>query len=622
MKYLPFDSRDIDYKSVANAAKDGDTVKFRVLLHNDAKPYAVYMVIRDMSEVKESTPEYRKMEFETAYDENYNWYSLDLTVKEGIYKYSFCYDSPWGRLRITRHLYCEGIVSNDGKEWQLTVTERNFGVPQKYKGGIIYQIFPDRFFSSGTPKQGVPSDRFIQNDWFAAPEYRQVNEPKTLGNDYFGGDLKGIAQKLPYLKSLGVSIIYLNPIFEAHSNHRYNTANYLKIDPSLGTVEDFKELCKKAHKNGISVILDGVFSHTGDDSVYFNRYKRYDSVGAYNSPDSQYREWYTFKHWPDDYLCWWGVPSLPEVNELDEKYLDFITGEGGVLDYWMKMGADGWRLDVADELPDEFLDRLRARVKSTDDDALIIGEVWEDATDKISYGVRRRYLRGSQLDSVMNYVFANSVIKFVCGGDGFVFLDEIISICDHYPKQCLDLMMNHIGTHDTPRALTAVSGKKQTGDRRWQSEQHLSDDELKNAKSLLRLAAVLQYTLPGIPSLYYGDEAGVEGYGDPFCRAAFPWGREDTELSEFYKKLGQFRRSTAVFAEGELVPIIGGLGYAVFKRVDENEEVLVAVNRWHDPEKVFIGGEWDGAFSLFGDAPCDGTLTIGGKSAVILKRNK
>ncbi len=622
MKFLPYDSKDINYKSIVGAAEDGDTVKFRVLLHNDARPYAVYMVIRDTTHIKEGAPDYHKMEFESHYDENYNWFATELAVKEGIYKYGFCYDSPWGRLKITRHLYCEGIVSNDGKDWQLTVTEKNFNTPQKYKGGIIYQIFPDRFFASGAAKQGVPADRFIQNDWFAKPEYRQINEPKTLGNDYFGGDLRGIAQKLPYLKSLGVSIIYLNPIFEAHSNHRYNTADYLKIDPSLGNLDDFRELCKKAHKNGMSIILDGVFSHTGNDSVYFNRYDRYDSLGAYNSLDSEYKDWYTFKHWPDDYLCWWGVPSLPEVNELNEKYIDFITGDGGVLDYWMKMGADGWRLDVADELPDGFLDKLRNRVKSVDGNALIIGEVWEDATDKISYSVRRRYLRGSQLDSVMNYVFANSVIKFVCGGDGFVFLDEIINISDHYPKQCLDLMMNHIGTHDTPRALTAVSGRKQTGDREWQSKQHLSDEEIKNAKSLLRVAAVLQYTLPGIPSLYYGDEAGVEGYGDPFCRSAFPWGKEDLKLVEFYKKLGQFRRSSTVFAEGDIIPIIGGLGYAVFKRVSEKEEVLVAVNRWHAPENVFIGNEWDNAFSLFGTKPIDGMLTIGGKSAVVLKREK
>ena len=188
--------------------------------------------------------------------------------------------------------------------------------------------------------------------------------------------------------------LYLNPIFEAHSNHRYNTADYRKIDPLLGTEEDFVELCAKAKAVGISVILDGVFSHTGSDSLYFNRNGRYgEHSGAYRDPDSPYREWYSFRRYPDDYESWWGFRTLPNVRETYPSYLDFICNPNtGVLAKWLSLGASGFRLDVADELPDAFLDRVYQTVKSFGEDKVVIGEVWEDASNKISYGNRRHYL--------------------------------------------------------------------------------------------------------------------------------------------------------------------------------------------------------------------------------------
>ncbi len=620
MKYIPFDSRDKRYKSVMGAAKEGESVKFSVLLHNDASPYKVYMAVTDCTAIYREHTKFYTMHYSGRYDDNYNWYTIELSLGEGIYNYFFCYDSPWGRLYITRFRIGEGYVSPEGKEWQLTVVQKDFCTPLDFSGGIIYQIFPDRFYNSGKPKKKVPDDRYLQEDWFATPEYRQTKSKKRLCNDYYGGDLAGITEKIPYLKSLGVSIIYLNPIFEAHSNHRYNTADYFEIDPMLGTKADFKKLCSTAKKNGISIILDGVFSHTGDDSVYFNRYGRYDSVGAYNSVESPYKNWYKFNKWPNDYSAWWGVPSLPEVEELTEDYLEFITGENGVLRYWMRMGASGWRLDVADELPDIFLDKMRSAVRAENPKALIIGEVWEDATNKVSYSERRRYLRGSQLDSVMNYPFSNAIVDFVKGGNAFDFMDSIIEICDNYPKQCLDLMMNHIGTHDTIRALTALAGAEWRNDRAWQSVQRMTEEQLKHGKNLLRLAAVLQFTLPGIPSIFYGDEAGVQGYGDPFCRAAYPWGREDESLLEFYKKLGKFRRENRVFKNGDIIPVFSGLGSLVYKRADETEEILVCVNRWHDEEEVFVGEVWDDSEVIFGHAPADGKLLVAGTGYVVLKR--
>ncbi len=618
MKYIPYDSRDTLYKSPFGAVKEDEKTTVRLLLHDDALCSAAFIKLREDSG-REQFIELTPTEY---YDEFYRWYSVELTLPEGLYWYSFCFDSPWGRQFITRFQFSEGIISRDGGEWQLTVYEKDYKTPEGFKGGIIYQIFPDRFYASGKEKANVPQDRFIQSDRSKQPEYRQNNGPCSLNNDYFCGDLEGIIQKLPYLKELGVSVIYMNPIFEAHSNHRYNTSDYMKIDPSLGTEDDLKELCKKAKKLGISIVLDGVFSHTGDDSIYFNRYGRYGSVGAYNSKDSKYYNWYSFKNWPDRYNAWWGVPSLPETNEENPDFVEFITGENGVLRYWLRQGVSGWRLDVADELPDGFLDKIRSAVKAENPNAVIIGEVWEDATNKISYGVRRRYLRGRQLDSVMNYPFASALIKFLTGGSGDELCDTVCSICENYPKEALHILMNHIGTHDTERILTALGGEPAQGrGRNWQSCKRLNSDEMWIAKKRLYLAALLQYTLPGIPSLYYGDEAGMEGYGDPFCRGYYPWGKEDHWLNDFYKALGQFRRSTEAFKCGEFIPVSHGNSHFCFERRGKTDSVLVAINRCDSQTSVYIGDGWEDAEVVFGFKPQSGFVTVDGLGFTVLKKS-
>lgn len=618
MFFIPYDPKFSEYKSVYGAVEEGQAVLFKVLIHKDAEPYKVYFKIHKDGGYNEMY----EMPYYEKYNDNYNWYAINYTASEGLYFYSFCYDSPWGRLDITRFKFGEGLVSSKGEEWQLTVTEKDISVPQGFSGGLIYQIFPDRFYNSGENHHNIPADRYIETNWSAIPEYRQVPEAKTLGNDYFGGDLKGISQKLPYIKSLGVSIIYLNPIFEAHSNHRYNTADYMKIDPMLGTEQDLKDLCKKAKKHGIKIILDGVFSHTGDDSIYFNKYNRYNSIGAFNSPDSAYRYWYNFTNWPNGYHAWWGVPSLPELCENNREYTEFICGENGVLRHWLKCGVSGWRLDVADELPDEFLDNIKKAVKSENKDAIIIGEVWEDATNKFSYGVRRRYLRGRQLDSVMNYPFAEAIMSFIKGGNSSDFLDKILRIAENYPKKCLDLLMNHIGTHDTIRAITSLVGEDPMGrGREWQAEQKLSSEQFHKGAKLLKLAAAIQYTLPGIPSLYYGDEAGVYGYGDPFCRSTYPWGRENESLIDFYKKLGKMRNECTELKDGKFVPIKSGFGLLCYNRESDTGSLLIAVNRWCESDSVFVGTKWDKATVKFGNVSENGILTVAPEDFVILELN-
>ena len=615
MQYYPFDSRSPLYKSKYGALAEGETLRLRLLLHKDAKVHSVQLVLH------RDDPEnllYAKM-LPGDLREDYRFYECEFTLGEGLYFYKFKYSSDYGDFEVTRSEHSLGTVSSEGGWWQLTVYDRSFKTPDWLSGGIIYQIFPDRFCRSGAEKNDVPPDRFIQDDWYAQPEYRQTGEKLALGNDYYGGDLKGIEKKLGYLEELGVSCIYLNPIFEAHSNHRYNTADYLKIDPSLGTEEDLASLIKAAKKHGIYIILDGVFSHTGDDSRYFNRYGRYNCLGAYQSAESEYYSWYKFTDYPNGYAAWWGVPSLPETRENDLSFSNFITGENGVLRYWLKKGIRGWRLDVADELPDEFLDRIRAAVKSEGEDNFLLGEVWEDATNKISYGSRRRFLRGRQLDSVMNYPLSEAIIKYVCGGNSRELVDTVLDITENYPPQALKLLMNHIGTHDTSRILTRLAVGEPQGDRSRQAERQLSAEEYSRGASLLRLAAVLQYTLPGVPSLYYGDEAGLTGFGDPFCRSAYPWGREDKALLEFYKKLGQFRRSCPAFDAGEFIPVYANFGDIVYIRKKGSSAALIAVNRWHEPSIIDIPPEFYGAGIIFGNKPENGRLQLNKEDFAILR---
>ena len=618
MGFIPYNSRNIFFKDKFGSISAGEEIHLRLCLPRSfCCSRAILMLRRDDGHYEE-----RDMLWAGMADENTEIWDIHTTIEtEGLYWYHFDYVSSYGRSSI---LQTEGGIGDfvgaptARKDWQLTVTERDFTTPDWLKGGIIYQIFPDRFYNSGSEKENVPNDRILRTDWGNEPEWRPTPEGKVLNNDFFGGDLKGIGEKLPYLKDLGVTCIYLNPIFESHSNHRYDTADYGKIDPLLGTEEDFKKLCKDAKKQGIHIILDGVFSHTGDDSVYFNRKGRYNTLGAYNSPESPYYKWYKFTNYPDKYQSWWGFVTLPEVIEEGEEYRNFINGKGGIIEKWLKAGADGFRLDVADELPDIFIDELRARLKETKPDALLMGEVWEDATTKHSYGSRRRYLLGSQFDSVMNYPFANAILDFCRSGKAESFMSTVMQIVENYPKQCLDVMMNHIGTHDTERAITKIAGEScEYRDRQWQSC-HSLGDKYEKGIGLLKCAVALQYTLPGVPSVYYGDEAGLEGYKDPFNRGCYPWGNENRELIDFYKTMGKIRKENSVFQKGYFSPVSSMLGCVAYRRHDENGNVMVIVNRNEHSISYRLPYDFENSFALYGANPENGEVFIDGCSFVIL----
>lgn len=554
-----FDARSLAHKQPFGAVKTNETVCFQILIYNDIYVEKVSLMSKELGEHPFSY---------TGCEENCSIYRLELTVSQPkAYFYEFKIVTEQGTY-IGRNQNGKLVLDETLPMFQLTVYDNAFTTPDWAKGRIMYQIFPDRF-SKSEKFQPLPAknDRIIHENWDDIPIFLEQQNP-YLANDYFGGNLKGITEKLDYLKSLGVGIIYLNPVFESSENHRYSTADYKKIDPYLGSEKDFTDFVKACHKKDIRLILDGVFSHTGADSVYFNKFGHYDSVGAYQSQESPYYPWYGFIQFPDQYESWWGFINLPNVREDNKAYLDFITNpEHGVLKHWHDRGVDGWRLDVADELPDVFIDALRKTAKKLNPDSFIIGEVWEDASNKESYGVKRRYLLGDQLDSVMNYPFRTAIIDYVKNNNGEVFARCVMQIIENYPPEVLSVLMNSLGTHDTRRILTEL-GVTEDIPKEAQRTYRLSDEHRAKAVELLQLATVLQFTLPGIPCIYYGDEVGLQGFADPYCRMGYPYGREDQTILEFYQKITALHQQYADRFSLPLTDIRHSDGVIWFERGD------------------------------------------------------
>lgn len=493
------------------------------------------------------------------------------------------------------------VYSAPPPAYQLTVYDSDFEVPAWFQKSVMYQIFPDRFRRSNdhTAEKGIEYHRskgrrvFYHEKWEDKPLFTPLSGEKNYNPcDYFGGTLKGIEESLEYLQGLGVSVVYLNPVFEAASNHRYNTADYFSIDPVLGTVADFESLCRCAACMGIRIILDGVFSHTGSDSIYFNREKTYEGQGAVNSPESEYYPWYTFEHYPDRYRCWWGFTSLPEVNEHDPGWQRFvIEDEDSVIRHWLRAGAKGYRLDVADEIPDDVLAMMYRAARETDPEAVMIGEVWENATTKHSYGARRNYALGGMLDSVTNYPLRNAVIGFLNGvSDACDLKNFLVDQAANYPRPMYYALMNLLSSHDVERVRTALSVRIDPHElsRVKQASFRISDSQNKKGSRRQRLAAMLQYCLPGVPCVYYGDEKGMNGFLDPFNRE--PFTEAPYDLTEDYQQLAQLRNSADAMQTGHAVffaphsDCIGVLRYVIggldaLGRPAGNGVYFVAVNR-------------------------------------------
>lgn len=525
-------------------------------------------------------------------ESEYYWeYRTEFSLpRQGLYFFHFNVELTTGSFRLFRSGET-GLRANEGEQWQITCYPEDFQPPEDFQGAVLYQIFPDRFYREGScDLTGKLEPYWVHDNWDDTPHYLPDEQGEILNNDFFGGNLKGIEAKLPYLKSLGVDGIYLNPVCMAFSNHRYDTADYKRVDPMLGTEADLANLCQAAHRLGMKVILDGVFSHTGSNSVYFDA-KHLFGHGAVSDPDSPYRSWYNFQRYPEQYTSWWGIATLPCVNELNDDYLDFIIrGEESVLAHWLSLGIDGVRLDVADELPDEFIAAFRKRLKELKPDAWLLGEVWEDASNKVSYGVRRKYFSAGELDSVMNYPFRNAILSFLAGHGGDQFRRQIMTIVEHYPAAVLHSVMNSLSTHDTPRILTTL-GDSFSGSKGEKAGRFLPPDTRVLAVSREKTAALLQFTLPGSPCIYYGDEVGMEGFEDPFNRRCYPWGREDSDLLEHYRALSRIKHAYPALRTGGIAFQSAPVPSVCFVRHLGDQRVLVIAHSGPEPFSVALNGQ-------------------------------
>ena len=475
-------------------------------------------------------------------------------------------------------------IWGEARSYQITVYDAAFHVPEWTHGAVFYQIFPDRFRTDRAAHKRA-GDRLL----VAWDEPVAFHADAQTGDhypvDFYGGSLRGIREKLPYLQELGVTALYLNPCFAATSNHRYDTIDWKKIDPLLGDEEDFRALCQAAEQVGIRVILDGVFSHAGALHPFF--------LQARNDRNSEHAKWFIFKSWPDDYKCWWGFRNLPELDKNNpdvRKY--FISDDDAVSRRWLRQGAAGWRLDVADELPMDYLRQLRTAVRAEDENAYLLGEVWEDASNKVSYGEMRCYCLGDTLDGVMNYPLRKAALAFLMGKiSASRFKRHMDCLYENYPAPFASALLNVMGSHDRVRTLNVLAGVDgEDLPRSQRGKVRLSARQRELGKQRLKLMLQLICMMPGMPCVYYGDEAGMEGTGDPFNRAPFPWGKEDKELQAFFRQtLGQYH-ACPVLVDGALAMEAPHDDVLFVQRKAQSGCALLAVNRGNRPHKASAFG--------------------------------
>ncbi|MBU5336848.1 glycoside hydrolase family 13 protein [Intestinibacter bartlettii] len=567
---IRYNSWDTNFKAPFGALKTCETSKIKVESSKSLDVYSIKLIIEKEDENLNPVV-VRELELkQTGETQELKEYSVEIAPLEqpATYYYFFVVElNLYGENKTLFYgkqpnngMICEYNYENLNK-YQLTVYE-DYKVPSWFKEGVLYHVFVDRF-NNGNRSGKVDNPKknsFLYGNWDDDPMYIKDKNGEILRWDFQGGNLKGIINKLGYLKKLGVTVIYLSPIFEAASNHKYDTGNYKNIDPMFGDEKIFKELIDKAAEKGMSIVLDGVFSHVGADSIYFNKFNHYDSVGAYQSEDSPYRSWFNFKEGPEEYQSWWGIKALPNTNELEPSFMDYIIyDDDSVINKWMNMGVKGWRLDVADELPTKFIKELKKEARKNDEESIVIGEVWEDASNKISYGERRTYLLGDQLDSVLGYPFRDNLVSFLNGQiSSWQLNDFFITIKENYPSEAFKSNLNLLSSHDIVRVKTALNSDKE----------------------LLKLAILTQMSFEGVPYIYYGDEAGLEGGKDPENRKTYPWKNEDIEIMDFYRHCSQFRNRNKVFTLGDTYFVYTG-NDDVFSyiRYNEDDTELVLINR-------------------------------------------
>lgn len=521
------------------------------------------------------------------------WYSFDLAASDG---------ATW------RYGAREGWTTGEGDfaygnppSFQLTVYVPRQTQPDWYKNGIVYQVFPDRFARGADWRERAEKAlaahregpaRVLVEDWDTPPAYKKNEDGDILEWDFYGGTLRGVREKLDYLADLGVTVIYLNPIFEAASNHRYDTADYLRIDPMLGDEEEFCALAREAAERGISIMLDGVFNHCGQDSRYFNRYGNYPEPGAWQGDESPYRDWFFFNE-DGTYDGWWGNPDLPDVNEKSPEYRELICGQDGVVRKWLRAGARGWRLDVADELSDSFIEDIKAAMVAERPDGALVGEVWEDASNKMAYGKLRQYFEGTELDGTMNYPLRTALLAFVRNQIGAPEMAaRLEQLRENYPRDAFFSCLNLLGSHDRERLFTML-GDAPDPDTLSEEECaafRLDEGHASLAMSRLWLTVLLQMTLPGVPCVYYGDERGMEGFRDPYNRAAFPWDGGRMDCATVFRNAIAVRKALPVLTTGDFEPFADGEDvFGFWRRGEDGECVCVLANAsLHDAHTVRV----------------------------------
>lgn len=575
-------SFNVTYREPLGAVPVSSTVKFFLKL--DSKCESVSFRLWTHEE-KEKRYDMKKVEdgYEINMDFEYSgsyWYYFILNL-EGKLLFYCCKDGFTGG---------EGVVADEPRgSFQITVYNSDLKTPNWFKKSIMYQIFPDRF-SKKDPIGPYEGARNIHFNWNEKPNFLNTG---SSNYDFFGGNFKGVIEKLTYLKELGIDVIYFNPVFESPSNHRYDTGDYMKIDSMLGDEKDFEELIVKANELGISIVLDGVFNHTGSDSRYFNKEGHYDEIGAFQSKDSRYYSWYKFDAYPNVYESWWGIETLPNVNENDVSFRNFIYGsETSVVNKWMKLGVKGWRLDVADELPDEFLEGFYRKTKELDKEAVVIGEVWEDASNKRSYGRMRKYVEGKQFDSIMNYPIRKLIIDFLAYGyfeeganhrniDAYELSQKLLNLYNNYPKEIFYSLMNFLSTHDTNRIMTIFgeAPNERTLSKKEQSVARFDTEQLDLAIKRLKIAWAFIIAMPGVPCIYYGDETGLYGYRDPFNRSTYPWGNENKELIGFFSTMNRYRKEITALSDGNFEILYAKDDIIALQRGYKNDIVIFIMNR-------------------------------------------
>ena len=540
-------------------------VKFHIDLDASKKPTHIYFMIKGDYE---NEYKYLEMTENNGYEITYKF------DNSGHYWYNFqlVFGNEYLYLNRTYENY-SSLSYDKGDDYLQLITEKDYKCENSMQGGLIYQIFVDRFCRVGEVIERKPL--ILRDDWGGGIQ-KNTKDPLIINLEVFGGNINGIISKLDYLQKLGVTTIYLNPISQANSSHKYDTSDYMKIDDMFGTEEDFKRLVILAKAYGMNIVIDGVYNHTGSDSIYFNKNGNFDSLGAYQSPESKYYQWYDFENYPNKYKSWWGIDTLPSIRDNSEDFQNFIAGENGVLEKFLKLGVFGVRLDVVDEITDEFVKKIETKIHEFGENKVVMGEVWEDAATKESYSRRRKYFASNELNSVMNYPVKETVLDFVLNKNTTNLVSTLRMIENNYPKVVRDNLMNFLTTHDTRRVFSEIL--------------RCSNENVEYATTLYKIASILIFTLPGVPSIFYGDEYGMRD-SDGSSRACFDWHNYKNDIYTWFLKLSKIRKH-AVLKDGEINILYSDYGKFAFERVNDKERIVVIANISNSPLELNLEGRF------------------------------